>query len=298
MNLKLIKKLCSYKRKNLKTILKKYLLSKNYKNIIQTDMYMMAEGDLPVCLIAHIDTVFRFLPREFFYDSDKKVLWSPGGAGFDDRAGIYVILSILEAGYKPSIIFTDQEEKGGVGAKYLIKDHPNCWFNDCRALIELDRANKEDCVFYECDNIDFERFIENFGFQSDWGTFSDISIIAPAWGIAAVNLSIGYEDEHTGSERLHCDWCDLTIERVKKILFESKNMQSYVYIPYIYNKYNNFSSIENKSTEEENYYLNQCITCGVHFQNPFDGYIISDFNNFKYRVCDSCYFQYWSNNKN
>ena len=298
MNLKLMKKLCSYKKKHLETILRKYLCSKGYKNIIQTDMYTVAEGDLPICLIAHMDTVFRCPPDKFYYDAKEQVLWSPGGAGFDDRAGIYAISNILEAGYRPSIIFTDQEERGGIGAKKLVEDYPDCIFNDCRALIQLDRANKEDCVYYDCDNEAFENFISKFGFQLDWGSFSDISIIAPVWGIAAVNLSIGYEDEHTGCERLHCDWCDLTIERVKKILDKSRTMKSYAYIPYIYTykRHTNPYDVSGFGPIEEDIdttWIGRCVLCGNRIVDPQTSHKVNDMNMITYSVCDNCYSQYY-----
>ena len=173
-------------------MLVRYLKSKGYKKIISTNMYIIAEGELPVCLIAHIDTVFSKPPVTFYFDKEQNVLWSPDGLGTDDRAGIYAIINLIEAGYRPSLIFTDMEEKGGIGASSLIQKYPDCIFPDCRALIQLDRQGEKDCVFYDCDNDDFVSLIESYGFSEEWGTFTDISIIAPAWKIAAVNLSIGY----------------------------------------------------------------------------------------------------------
>lgn len=292
MNLKLIQKLCTLKKDNLRKLLIKYLYSKGYKTVIQKqNMYLFAEGELPICLIAHMDTVFHTSPSQFFYDPDKQILWSPDGAGFDDRTGVYAILSILEAGYKPSIIFTDQEEKGGIGAHSLINNYPEGCFKDCRALIELDRANEKDCIFYDCDNEDFEKYISSFGFELNWGTFSDISIIAPAWGIAAVNLSVGYYLEHTRSEYLKCDELDKTIEKVKKILDKSKDMSSYSYIPYIYSKNNTYNDIWNNF----NYSLpapEKCCICDLPIKNNINKTFcyISDTE----VVCEDCFNKYYS----
>lgn len=208
-----------------------FLSHYGYKNIEHNDAYIMAEGELPVCLVAHMDTVFKDppLPENFMYDSEQKILWSYYGAGFDDRAGIYAILEIIKAGFRPSVIFTNYEEIGGGGADELLIKYQKCPFKYCNMLIELDRANKKDAVYYDCANEDFADYIESFGFEISWGTFTDVRFIAPVWGIAAVNLSIGYEDEHTISERLHCDWCDATIEKVKLILSD-EDMIAYPYI--------------------------------------------------------------------
>lgn len=298
MNLKLIQKLCRMNVPSLKKLLIKYLYSKKYTNIIKNDDYIIAEGDLPVCLIAHMDTVFYSLPTQFFFDANKKVLWSPEGAGFDDRAGIYAILMILESGYKPSIIFTNLEESGCLGAEALIKNFPKCLFKECKFLIELDRANKNDCVFYDCDNSAFENYIKSFEFETDWGTFSDISTIAPAWEIAAVNLSVGYYLEHTKSEYLKCNELDETINKVKKILDKSLEAVSYTYIPCNYfktfNSTLNHLNVNGLDDDEdlEKSCLNKCLICGEKQNNFNKIHYISD-PEYPYIICDSCFNQYY-----
>ena len=100
----------------------------------------------------------------------------------------------------------------------------------CKAIFQLDRRGSDDCVFYDCDNPDFTKYVESFGFKETYGSFSDISIIAPAWGVAAANLSVGYYLEHSNTEYLKCRELEKTIERVKKILDNAENMLSYTYI--------------------------------------------------------------------
>lgn len=241
MNLEQMKILCETDTEDLKSFLYRMLVEYDYKEIIRKPNYIIAEGNTPVCLIAHVDTVFdqyRFYVYEegfeWFYDSDKNVLWKPLGSGYDDRAGIYSIFKILQNGFRPHIIFTDKEEIGGIGAQQLIKDFPQCPFNICNFIIQLDRRGEKDAVFYQCDNKDFMKYITKFGFKEANGTFSDISFIAPQWGIAAVNLSVGYYQEHTESEYLNCDYCDSTIEKVKKILMHSQRKElakTFIYVP-------------------------------------------------------------------
>jgi hypothetical protein len=98
-------------------------------------------------------------------------------------------------------------------------------------IIELDRQGKEDSVFYDCDNVDFEKCIAKYGFKPNFGTFSDISIIAPEWEVAAVNVSVGYVGEHSYAERLYVDYLLLTIERIKHILADAHKLDNYAYIP-------------------------------------------------------------------
>ena len=174
------------------------LTKHEYEKIIYDNKnnYIIAHGEIPVCLIAHIDTVFNNPPINIFYDKKEGVLWSPEGLGGDDRAGIYAILSILNEGLKPHIIFTNFEEEGGVGSFELTKDFPQSPFEECKALIQLDRHGFDDAVFYSCANKEFIDLITAYCFNEQEGLFSDISIIAPAWKIAGVNLSVGFFNEH------------------------------------------------------------------------------------------------------
>lgn len=244
-------------------------------------MYTLAEGDLPICLCAHMDTVFPKPPETFYYDSSAGVLWSPQGLGADDRAGLFVIIQLLEKGYKPSIILTDMEERGGIGAEALTRRFPECPFEDCRAIIQLDRQGKNDAVYYDCDNEDFEKLITSYGFKTDWGTFTDISIIAPKWMIAAVNLSVGYYDEHTRAETLRMRELYKTITRVEHMLKDCGKWRSYAYVPFDYSKFS---------------FNNRCAFCNQEIPAG-SGYPCYSTDNptMDLKMCDTCYHMYYHN---
>ena len=72
-------------------------------------------------------------------------------------------------------------------------------------------------LIYDDANKDFHEYVENFGFETNWGSFSDISIICPSWGVSGVNLSVGYEDEHFEIERLFISTMQKTILKVCKM---------------------------------------------------------------------------------
>lgn len=288
MNLELIKSLCNLQVNKLYGMLVKFLYKKGYKKIYRNAHYIMAEGDIPVCLLAHMDTVFKYLPDpdEYFYDQEKKMLWNPCGSGFDDRAGIYSIITLLETGFRPHIIFTDLEEIGGKGAAELVRRFPHCPFKECKMLIQLDRAYEKDCVFYNCDNQEFIDFIESYGFEFSIGSFTDISVICPKWGIAGVNLSVGYLEEHSYVERLNCDWCDATIERVIRLLSEAEEAPSFDYIEkqplftYNYNKYSVTGAEDNNNGF-------CCVICGKPITSYKDARFYS-MDGFNYCICRDC----------
>ena len=233
----LFERICTMREPALLRLMYRFL-SKYYsaEDIIVTPSYIIAYGKIPVALVSHADTVFPKPPSEFYYDRTKNVFWSPQGLGADDRAGIYAIIQIIRAGYLPHVIITTGEEKGCVGAGKLIghyKDFPK----ELKFLVELDRRGEKDCVFYECENPTFEQFIESFGFVTNYGSLSDISLFGPCWKVAAVNVSVGYYDEHSVSERLFVGFLYSTIQKVCSILTEVADNEDIPVFEYIPSKY-------------------------------------------------------------
>ena len=219
-------------------IMGRYLESK-FEKVYKTQEYIVAVGDIPVALVAHLDTVFTTPPENIFYDRVKNVMWSPDGLGADDRAGVYSIVQLIKKGFKPTVIFTTDEEKGALGAEQLVRDFPEP-VTDLKYIIQLDRRGSNDCVFYDCDNALFEEYVETFDFVTAFGSFSDISVICPAWGVAGVNLSIGYVDEHSYSELLYIGNMIATINKVEKMLLDIENVvDEFEYIPAKYCGYYN-----------------------------------------------------------
>ena len=200
-----------------------------------------------VCLVAHIDTVWdeSTLPNKpkaqstlskkaqstslkqstignklLIHDTKKGLIYSPNGLGADDRAGVYGVLKLLSTIPEPNtpyVLLTDLEESGGAGA-YEAVDLYREELANCTMFIELDRRGANDCVFYNSEHGEFASYIESFGFVEASGTFSDISIIAPEFERCAVNLSIGYYNEHTSKEYLNTNEMEVTIARTRKLI--------------------------------------------------------------------------------
>ncbi len=230
--LKTFEQLVSLSQPALKKVMSKFLRSK-YHKVTETKDYILAKGDIPIALVAHMDTVFDKPVENMFYDARKNVIWSPEGLGADDRAGVFAIIQIIRSGLRPHIILTTDEEKGCLGAAELCEiKNP---FKKLQYIIELDRRGANDCVFYDCESPEFVEYIESFGFVENWGSFSDICEICPAWGVAGVNLSVGYKDEHSYSELLYVSHLLATIDKVKKMLQE-KDIPFFKYVesPYAY----------------------------------------------------------------
>lgn len=213
-----------------------------------TDGFLYAEGDIPIMLVAHMDTVHKELPSIICKDTTLGVLMSPQGIGGDDRCGIYIILELLKT-HHCHVLFTEDEETGCVGANKFCKSDI---MPDINFIIEFDRKGHKDCVFYDCDNPDFTKFIESFGFQTELGSCSDISFIAPHLGVAAVNLSCGYFNPHTLHEFVCLSIMEEVIETARIVLDNCGTK---------------FEYIEAAKLPIEKYYGGCCDYAGYYFDN-------------------------------
>ena len=176
--------------------------------------YLYAPGKLPVLLVAHLDTVHREPVRDICRSDDGTILMSPQGIGGDDRAGVYMALQILEQA-RCHILFCEDEETGGQGAR---KFTASGLTPDVNYIVEMDRRGHDDAVFYQCDNPEFVDFVTEFGFREAYGSFSDISVIAPYLGIAAVNISAGYYNEHRPHEYINLAHMEHNITRILEMV--------------------------------------------------------------------------------
>jgi hypothetical protein len=216
--LDLFKSILTLSQEDLHDFLAKFI-SEYYTEpeIIEVDgSFLYAKGDIPVCVIAHLDTVHREQPmrEEIFYDQEKRVMWSPVGIGGDDRCGVFIIMNLIIHGLKPHILFTWNEEIGGYGAKSAAA----MLLPEINFMIQFDRRGSAQSVYYMLDHPEFEDYINEFGFKTHIGTYSDICELAPVWNRAAVNLSAGYDREHSMTEIIMLDVVGDTLIKTGKIL--------------------------------------------------------------------------------
>lgn len=232
-------RICKMSQEKLKNTLEETLKRKyGNHNIISGDGFLYARGEIPVLLTAHMDTVHRKVVEDFYeyYKDNAHYLTSPEGIGGDDRCGIYIILNIIEK-YKCSVLFCEDEEIGGIGSRAFCQTEYIDELKEMKYLIELDRKGFNDAVFYNCDNDEFTKFItENTGYAKAYGSFSDISNLAPACQVAAVNLSCGYYDAHTTNEYVVLEEMAHTQNVVEKLL--EVKCEQFEYVEKVYSGYN------------------------------------------------------------
>lgn len=181
--------------------------------------YIFCHGNGPVGLSAHIDTVFKQSPLTI--TESNGTLTSPQGIGGDDRCGIYGVLDILtymkKDGRLPYIFLSTDEEVGGSTTKKMAEECKNM-VDKLQFIIALDRAGSVDSVYYECDNKDFKKWIDAFGFVEAKGTRTDICTLCDVWDVAGVNFSVGYYRNHSKDEYVVVSQLEATLNKCHKIV--------------------------------------------------------------------------------
>lgn len=201
-------------------------------------VYIPGTREDRVVLIAHVDTVWdkeywgsyleEIDENELIKKEHKPVLsdgivrqggWTGWGLGADDRAGCAMLWLLRESGH--SLLITDGEEHGQVGAHHLMDCYPELGeeLNSHNYMIQLDRRNNQEYKTYRLPvSREFHEYIElNTGYI-DVGYKARTDIVALCTRICGVNLSIGYCNEHHGDEYLHVEGWLNTYQIVKSML--------------------------------------------------------------------------------
>lgn len=224
--------LCYMTQKGVKEYMNKYLASKKYE-VVNENGFLYAKGDVPVLLVAHMDTVHKAQCSKIIEVDGK--LSSPQGIGGDDRCGVFIIANLIKK-HHCSVLLCEDEEAGGVGASKFAKTEyiKNL---DVNFMIEFDRKGSNDAVFYSCDNKDFTAHVlDHTGYKEQSGSFTDISVLMPASKLCGVNLSCGYYSPHKPDEYVvYTEMLDtinaaealITAECEKPFEYVAKTYQSY-----------------------------------------------------------------------
>lgn len=206
-------------------------------NLLAEKKYRTGHGPT-ILLNAHLDLADELVPGRVLVKEDGIWSSSDGILGADDRAGVAVLLHTAQQlasssfSGKVKFIFTVKEEIGLVGARNV--DDYFLWGTD--AAIVVDRRGKGDIVtscrgyIPFCDEA-YGRFFEKIAEEKDltgWkcteGGSSDTRIWAEH-GIQSVNLSAGYQNEHTVDEYVDVKACYQTAKLVQSIFEHTRELR-------------------------------------------------------------------------
>ncbi|MCA0984291.1 M28 family peptidase [Halobacillus yeomjeoni] len=213
------------------------LTTDSYGNLLGRKVFKHGNGPT-ILLNAHLDTAEDFCEGRTIVKHGSTWSSSEGILGADDRAGLTVLVETLRRlttssfGGTVIVICSVQEEVGLIGARNV--DETFLWGID--AAFVLDRRGGGDivtsCGGYEpfC-HLAFGEWVEDIGRKyshGEWRCTNGGSSDARIWashGIQTVNLSVGYQWEHTDDEQLDVDACYETVNVMMGVFEEARSLR-------------------------------------------------------------------------
>lgn len=191
---------------------KKYALHRSYDSVGNLHIDARVDHTSRTLFVAHVDTVHR----ECGPNKIRKTqgMWYADGAclGADDGAGCALLMHLLYAHVPGYYIFTQGEERGGIGAKFLADHSPELLGQFDRA-IAFDRRGIDSVITHQgwgrCCSDEFASALSGelcadgvlMYLGDDTGVYTDtaefVDIIPEC-----TNISVGYMNEHSDRETL------------------------------------------------------------------------------------------------
>lgn len=202
------------------------------------------KSDVYPCIVAHTDTAQNYHENMQIVNTKTWVLAIDNntgtqiGPGFDDKAGIYVALTLLKKFDNIKCFFPTMEEIGLIGSSRANYD----WFKDCSFLAQPDR-NSYNCDFIsrtngiEVCNEDFMSKISQemakYGYKKATGSCTDIGALKKSNIVTcpAFNYSCGYFDEHSDEEVLNCNAFSNALNFLNEVIIKEGYNEHYHIVP-------------------------------------------------------------------
>ncbi len=205
--------------------------------------YILQIGQKPKhCFTAHHDTVHRqggmqklVVTNDVVTVADPKV---SSCLGADCTSGIYVILSMIEAGIEGTYVIHAAEEVGCKGSMEMVRDYP-MWLTYTKAVISFDRYGDNSVIthqmgFRTASDAFANSFADALGMPQlkpdTGGSYTDSNEYAEIVP-ECTNISVGYYSQHSTTESQdlayleklvfaleNADWSKLVYERDPTII--------------------------------------------------------------------------------
>ena len=172
------------------------------------------DGASKTLFVAHVDTVHRQDGKNKI--KKNKHYWHAKGdvLGADDGAGVAILVHMLCAGIKGYYVFTQGEEKGGIGATFLRENDKDLLKQFDRA-IAFDRRGLDSVITHQgwgrcCSDAFGEALCMELGkandnlmhLNDDTGVYTDTAEFTD-YIPECTNISVGYDHEHSQQESLN-----------------------------------------------------------------------------------------------
>ena len=179
--------------------------------------------------VAHVDTVHKTVGKNHYKHGADNIIRADGDVlGADDGAGVALLMHLMAHGVPAYYLFTQGEERGGIGAKYVVKHYAETLIEFDRA-IAFDRRGRDSIITYQggerCCSDEFADILaddlnlrhNDFLYSPDpSGVYTDtaeFTLLIPE----CTNISVGYDHEHSTKESLDINHYDALARAVVTI---------------------------------------------------------------------------------
>lgn len=209
------------------------------------DQYAISDRGSSILAVAHVDHVQTIKGwGRVLLDGEERI-YSPR---LDDRLGVYTILDLLpRLGIKLDVLLTDNEETGNSTAKLFETSKDYNW------VVEFDRKGRG-AVTYSFGMGGWNDTLEPYFGKPDRGSFSDICHL-DFLGCKAVNVAVGYHDEH--NKRAYMEVIEYFDQIARFLAFFRDNSETH----FEHRQPVKVSNSQNWSASGYQSYRNSCALC-------------------------------------
>lgn len=181
--------------------------------------------------VAHVDTVHRITGPNKIRKTD--TMWyahADAPLGADDGAGVAMLMHLLCAGIPAYYIFTQGEECGGIGAKYVSENTK--LLSQFDRAVAFDRRGIDSVITHQgygrcCSDVFAQALSDALNddltlmyLPDDTGVYTDTAEFVDVIP-ECTNISVGYYSEHTAQERLDIVHLQALADRCLRIDWDS-----------------------------------------------------------------------------
>lgn len=203
--------------------------------------FIYSKNDTPKpMLCVHLDTINTITINEplddtdFEYDHNLNILAVATDSnisclGGDDRAGVWIALKVIEhmeatKTFNYDVGFFMDEE---IGCKGSLRYGNSLAFKELETTcyIGLDRKSTkglQEVALYGDDNKELIKVFNDLGYPTDIGSITDAATLSPFKKVACVNVSVGYDNEHSKREVLYINCMEDTLRNIKGLSWSTE----------------------------------------------------------------------------
>jgi acetylornithine deacetylase/succinyl-diaminopimelate desuccinylase-like protein len=199
--------------------------------LLQSVGFVPCEGGLirwgtnrELFLTAHLDTVGEAGANALRVEGDFLLGDGVHNIGADDTAGLIILYHLASVRHDLTLFAPTGEECGGIGSREFCTEHRGSLPH---VVISLDRKGYGSVITHQrtgrtCSDAfawKLARLLGGDYAPDDTGQFTDSAVFKQYGSAECTNISVGYEDAHRSTERLHLPFLEQLTRRLEQLDF-------------------------------------------------------------------------------